>query len=109
MIFNQRVLDVTLGSKAPDGWKQKVTLKQYAKLDDRQKYYKPLYAKYRTKKIRDYDPDYGNFVSWRPIQVGIGEPIGYEYVGYIEARLIDQVLSSNVLMDRVLNKGKWTK
>lgn len=108
MMFNDKVLNLSLGMDAPAGWKQKVTLKQYAKLGDRQKYYGPLYAKYRTKKIRDYDPDYGNFVGWKPIQVGIGEPIGYKYVGYWSARLIDQINSSNVIMDRVLNKKNWT-
>lgn len=99
---------ISLTNKPPDGWKLKLSLKQYDKLDaERRKYYEPLYAKYRTKKIRDYDMDYGNFVGWKPIDVGIGEPIGYKYVGYWSARLIDQVNSSNVLMSRIMKKSKW--
>lgn len=109
MNFTDRVLDLTRG-RAPDGWPEKLDLEGYSKLDsERKKYYEPLYAKYRTKKIRDYDPDYGNFVGWRPIQVGVGDPIGYRYVGYIAARTIDQVNSSNVLMARVMNPKKWSK
>jgi hypothetical protein len=104
MNFSDRVLTTTMGPP-PKGWLEKLTLKQYAKFDDeRKKYYEPLYAKYRTKKIRDYDPDYGNFVGWRPIQVGIGDPVGYKYVGYWAARTIDQINNSNVLMKRILNK-----
>lgn len=100
---------VSFDKRAPKGWKQNVGVAEYEQLDDRQKYYEPLYAKYRTKKIRDYDPDYGNFVGWKPIQVGLGEPISYRYVGYFEARVIDQLLSSNVLMQRVMNSAKWSK
>jgi hypothetical protein len=101
---------INFAYEPPEGWKKKVTLAQYAKLGDKQKYYEPLYAKYRTKKIRDYDIDTGQFVGWRPIQVGIGDPTSYKYVGYFEARMIDQINSSNVLMDRVLNKPiKWSK
>lgn len=107
MNFSDKVL--LIGMAAPEGWKQKVTLKQYAKLGDRQKYYEPLYAKYRTKKIRDYDPDYGNFIGWRPIQVGIGDATTYKYVGYWVARTIDQLNSSNVLTERIFNKKKWSK
>lgn len=106
MNFSERVLLTTMGP-SPKGWEQNVTLKQYAKLGDRQKYYEPVYAKYRTKKIRDYD-EYDTFAGWKPIQVGIGEPISYKYMGYYAARTIDQINSSNVLMDRVLNKKKWT-
>lgn len=104
MNFSERVL--TMGMEAPEGWKQKVTLKQYAKLGDRQKYYEPLYAKYRTKKIRDYD-ECDNFAGWKPIQIGIGDPIAYEYVSYWAARTIDQLNSSNVLTERILNRKKW--
>lgn len=90
-------------NQAPEGWPQKLSLAEYAVLDDeRKRYYGPLFAKYRTKKVRDYDPDYGHFVGWRPIQVGIGDPVGYEYVGYIAAKAIDAALNSNVLMERVL-------
>lgn len=101
MDVTERVLMAT--NKAPEGWHQKVGLAEYAALDEeRKKYYNPLFAKYRTKKVRDYDPDYGHFVGWRPIQVGVGEPIGYEYVGYLPAKAIDAILNSNVLMERVL-------
>lgn len=101
---------VSFGYKAPDGWKQKLTLAQYAKIDEeKKKYYKPLYAKYRTVKHRAYDIDTGQFCGWEPHQVGIGEPIRYEYVGYWEARTIDQLMTSNVLIDRVLNKKGWNK
>lgn len=103
MIFSQRVLMVM--NKAPAGWAQKLSLRQYAKLDDeRKKYYQPTYAKYRTKKVRDYDFDTGQFVGWRPIDIGIGDPIGYKYVGYLAARAMDQINSSNVLMKRILGK-----
>jgi hypothetical protein len=102
------VIALTMGS-APEGWAERLALKGFAELDgERKKYYEPLYAKYRTKKIRDYDPDYGNFVGWRPIQIGLGEPIGYRYVGYFAARMIDDVLRSNVLMARVLSPTKRT-
>lgn len=100
---NKRI--ITSFNRAPDGWKQDLSLSEYNSLDsERRKYYAPLYAKYRTKKIRDYDPDYGNFVGWKPIQVGIGNPIGYEHVGYFAAKMIDSVNNSNVLMSRILNK-----
>lgn len=104
MNFNERVLTVTANRTPPEGWLQKLTLKQYAELNnERKKYYEPLYAKYRTKKIRDYD-EYDNFAGWKPIQIGIGNPISYEYVGYWTARTIDQINNSNVLMSRILNK-----
>jgi hypothetical protein len=109
MMFNDRVL--MIGMEAPEGWKQKLTILQYEKLDDeKKKYYKPLFAKYRTVKHRTYDFDTGQFCGWEPHQVGIGAPIGYEYVGYWAALTIDQLNSSNVLMERVLNKkSNWTK
>ncbi len=104
MNFSERI--IMANKQAPDGWKQKLSLEEYALIDaDKKKYYAPLFAKYRTKKIRDYDPDYGNFVGWRPISVGVGAPIGYEYVGYMAAKMIDNALSSNVLMSRIM-KGK---
>jgi hypothetical protein len=103
MIFNDRI-DMVM-NKAPDGWSQKLSLKQQAKLDEeRKKYYKPLFAKYRTKKVRDYDYDTGAFCGWKPIQIGIGDPVGYEYVGYFAARMIDQINSSNIIMKRVLSR-----
>lgn len=101
MIFNNRVLLIM--NKAPEGWKQKLTLKQFDKLvKDNKKYYKPLFAIYRTKKIRDYDPETGAYAGWKSVQIGVGEPIGYEYVGYFEAKLIDNLLKSNILMSRIL-------
>lgn len=103
------VIDFTMKMGLPDGWKQNLSVEEYAESGDKKKHYRPLYAKYRTKKIRDYDFDYGNFVGWKPVQVGIGEPIGYEYVGYFEAHMIDQVEKSNVLMARILNSPKkWS-
>lgn len=98
---------INFTNSAPDGWAEKLTLKQYYNLDtERKKYYEPLYAKYRTKKIRDYDVETGSFVGWRPIDIGIGEPVGYKYVGYFAARMIDNVMRSDILMSRVL--GKWS-
>lgn len=103
MNFNEVV---SFMNKAPDGWREKLSLDEYDNLDDeRKKYYEPLFAKYRTKKVRDYDLDYGNFIGWRAIKVGIGKPIGHKYVGYFAAKMIDDTLKSNVLMDRVM--GKW--
>lgn len=85
--------------------KVKLSLQEFAALEyGRGKYYAPIYAKYRTKKIRDYDLDTGDFAGWKAIQVGIGECVGYEYIGYFEARLVDSILNSNVLMKRVLKK-----
>jgi hypothetical protein len=102
MQFSERVLTATMGS-APEGWLDKLTLEQYAELDEERKpYYEPLFGRYRTKKIRDYDPDYGNFVGWRPVQVGVGDPIAYKYVGYFAAKTIDAALKSNVLASRIL-------
>lgn len=94
---------VSFLNKAPEGWLDKLNLKQYATLDEeRKKYYGLLFATYRTKKIRDYDPEDGAFVGWKPIQIGIGNPIGYKYIGYFAARMVDDVLRSNVLIDRIL-------
>lgn len=108
MLFNDLV---TFDKRAPEGWKQKLSLSQYNKLDDeKKKYYQPLYAKYKTKKRRSYDYDTGAYCGWEEYQVGIGSPTSYEYVGYFAARTIDQMLNSNVLMDRILNKPKkWDK
>lgn len=93
--------------KAPTGWPERLFLTEYSALDsERKKYYSPLYAKYRTKKIRDYDLDYGNFVGWKPIQVGVGEPVGYKYVGYVAATTIDRVMDSSVLVKRAISKPK---
>lgn len=103
MDFNSAI---SFANKAPEGWKEKLTLDEYAKLEDeRKQYYKPLFAKYRTKKVRDYDLDTGKYVGWKETQVGIGEPTGYEYVGYFTAKMIDDILNSNVLMQRIM--GKW--
>lgn len=95
--------------KAPPGYPERLSLSGYEALDDeRKRHYEPLYAKYRTKKVRDYDPDYGYFVGWKPVQVGMGEPVGYKYIGYISAKLIDLVMDSSVLTTRILNKSnKW--
>lgn len=102
---------ITSIDRAPEGWLQRLSLGEYDALDDKaRRYYEPLFARYRTKKVRDYDPDYGNFVGWRPIQVGVGEPIGYKYVGYIAAQAIDRIMDSNVLTARVLSRPKkWKK
>jgi hypothetical protein len=92
-------------NKPPKGWPETLTLTQYEKLDDeRKKYYHPTYDKYRTKKVRDYDFDTGEFVGWKPIQIGLGAVTGYEYVGYYAAKEIDAILNSNVLMQRILKK-----
>jgi hypothetical protein len=92
-------------NEPPRGWKKSVSLEEYAKLEeDRKKYYMALYAKYRPKKIRDYDPDTGSYVGWKTIQVGIGDPVGYEYIGFFEAHVVDQIFKSNILMQRVLGK-----
>lgn len=101
MQFNERIMHIM--DKPRDGSKERLSLAEYAELgDDRKRYYAPLYAKYRTKKVRDYDPDCGHFVGWRPIQVGVGEPVAYEHVGYFAARMIDSLYSSNVLTSRII-------
>lgn len=101
MQFSEQI--ILAMDRAPTGWPVKLSLRQYAKLDDeRKRYYKPLFAKYRTKKVRDYDPDCGHFVGWRPVEIGIGDPIGYKYVGYLAARVIDSIFTTNVFMQRVL-------
>lgn len=102
MYFQDRVLQFM--DRAPERWEQKLSLSEYASLEDAKKrYYKPLFDKYKTKKIRDYDPEYGYFVGWRPIQIGLGNPVAYEYVGYLSARMIDDVFRSNILMERILS------
>lgn len=107
----QGVIASTMFGKAPDGWLEKISVEDYNLLSaERSLYYGPMYAKYRAKKIRDYDPDYGYFVGWRTIQVGIGDPVGYKYHGYIGARAIDAVLRSSVLTARVMGSPKkWDK
>lgn len=102
MTFTDKISFVM--DKAPAGWKQRLSLFGYDKLDnERKQYYGPVYARYRTKKVRDYDFDTGQFCGWKPVQVGIGVPIGYKYVGYFVAREIDQINRSNILMRRVLS------
>lgn len=99
---------LTTINRPPDGWPKELSIEEYSTLGtDRRYYYQPIYAKYRTKKVRDYDPDYGNFLGWRPIEIGIGEPTGYKYVGYIAAKAIDQINSSNVLMGRILKNERY--
>ena len=102
MTFSDRVTQLT--DKPPKGWPKVITPIHYAQLDDDTKnYYGTMYSKYRTKKYRDYD-EYGGYLGWAEMQVGIGEPIGYKYHGVIIAKVVDSVLSSNVMVTRMLAK-----
>lgn len=105
MQFNARVTFLT--NKAPFGWRQDLTLAQYAALDDESKhYYGPVYAKYRTVKRRSYDYDTGAFCGWEPYEVGVGDPISYTYIGYIAAKVVKSVLASNIIATRLLARQK---
>lgn len=102
------VLRLTFGDIAPKGWKQELSFDEYEQLDNEsKKRYGFRYAKYRTKKYRDYD-ECGKFTGWMPMQVGVGKPIGYKYHGVITAHYVDSVMNSNVLMGRI-TKSKWDK
>lgn len=94
--------------KPPKGWPEKLTVTEYDALDvERKNYYSGIFAKYRTKKYRAYG-EYGEFEGWQPMQVGIGKPIAYKYHGVIMAKVIDSVLNSNILANRISgNKKKW--
>jgi hypothetical protein len=104
MTFDEIVVRTVNG--APEGWKQNLTLDEYAVLEDDQKdYYKPVYASYKTKKRREYgDCEYGerHFLGWEEYRVGVGEPISWEYVGFFGAIEINHMLASNVLTSRML-------
>lgn len=104
MIFNDRIIKMT--NKPPEGWPEKISVAEQTVLDvERKKYYSPLYAKYRQVKRREYD-ECGHFMGWEPYPVGVGEPVGYEYVGYFAAKLIDDVLNSNVMMTRIMGNRR---
>lgn len=107
MKFNQ-VVNMTLSDRPPADWPEKISVDDFNQLDNERKtYYRALYAKYRTKKVRDYDFESGDFVGWKLIQIGIGEPIGYKYHGSITAKSIQSVMNSNVLAERIIKKDKW--
>lgn len=104
MQFNERVIQ-TLTDRPPEGWPEKLFTTEYDELDDERKtYYGALYAKYRIKKYRDYG-EYGEFLGWAEMQVGLGNPIGYKYHGVITARIVQSLLNSNVLMTRLLGRS----
>lgn len=103
MEFNDRVM-ATLG---PDH-ERRLTVEEYAALpvDERPKWLAG-YAKYRTKKVRRYehcDLGHEHFLGWEPVEIGIGEPTHYYWSGVIMARAVDDLLSSNVLTQRILSR-----
>lgn len=106
MKFIDRV--TTLTEKPPKGWRDRLWPDEYEKLPDvRKRYYRAVFARYRVKKSREYD-EYGHFIGWEPYKVGVGKPIGYEYMGYIAAAAVDGVLKSNVIMSRILGQGNMS-
>jgi hypothetical protein len=107
MNFSDRVLTITMA--APEGWAQELTLDEYPTLPaERRKYYSPLFAKYRQVKRREYD-EYGHFIGWEPHPVGVGDPVGYKYIGVFAAKTLDSLLSTNVLMNRILANNRTYK
>lgn len=93
-----------MADRPPEGWEPKLSPNEYEALEaDRKNYYSPVYAKYHTKKYRDYD-DHDNYIGWASMEVGVGKPIGYKYHGVIMARVIDSVLNSSVIATRLLSK-----
>jgi hypothetical protein len=95
---------------------------KYAELSsDEQFFYDPLYKKYKTKKVRDYqDCDLGHthFMGWVEVRTPIGEPISYvrdnsltrQTMKLMKPKIVDSLLESNVLMSRILSKpDKWKK
>lgn len=98
-----------------------VTPKEYESLTDKEKYYlDPVWKEYKTKKVRDYSDcmecGHREFLGWIEEQVPVGEPYGYKKITpffpydlmkQITATHTDQVLNSNIIMQRTLN-AKWS-
>ena len=91
---------------------------KYENLSEREQYsYSPIYAKYKSKKVRYYNEceycGHREFMGWEVEKTPIGEPIGYEKINPIfpyeldrmfNDHLIDQVTRSNVFAEKILNK-----
>lgn len=106
---------ITLGI-IPKGYRKYITPEVYDELDDEhQYYYEPEYKKYRTKKVRTYSDceecGHKEFLGWEEEKVPVGEPHRYistpQLMRYGDVRrMVDNLSSSNVLMDRILSKPK---
>lgn len=104
MNFSGRVTQLT--DRPPEGWPKRISPKRYAGLNEnRQYYYSPIYAKYKTKKYREYetcDLGHSHYQGWAIKRIPIGEPVRYEYHGAIMGRVVEDVLKSSVLASRIM-------
>ena len=114
MRFNDSIL---MGYK-PSGANPFITPEQFEGLSDEDKYYyEPDYKKYRVIKVRDYSEccecGHKEFLGWVEKEIPVGEPYRYlltaQTVPYALYKMAidntrNSVNSSNVLMERVLNK-----
>lgn len=101
------------------GMRNLITPKAYKKLSENEQFfYDPVYAKYKTKKVRSYencDLGYSHFMGWVEERTPIGDPIQWARDNSMTRQMskialpkvIDSVLDSNVLMSKILNKEKW--
>lgn len=105
MNFSDRVMSIT-DPPAPKGTAQYITPKQYIALDDKaQRYYRPEWQRYITKRRREYeDCDLGHrhFMGWQEYEVGVGKPYRYCWHRPLFPEVIDSVMKSNVLMTRIM-------
>ena len=91
---------------------------KYENMSEREQYYySPVYAKYKSKKIRSYNEceccGHKEFMGWDVEKTPIGEPVGYKKIRPIlpygldralHDLFFDQVTHSNVITDKLLNK-----
>ena len=101
-------------SYKPRGYKRYLTPQEYESSDDEHKYYYVAdYLKYKNVKVREYSEcqecGHKEFIGWVTIPKPIGKP--YRYIltprvclTWIMKGQIENLNSSNILMDRVLNK-----
>ena len=99
----------------PVGTAKYITPQDFEALDNRSKMsYLPEYDTYRTKKVRGYnDCDYcghSEYIGWIEESYPVGKPYRYSWHLQIFPDMVDDILSSNVLTNRMLNDNKdWDK
>lgn len=107
MNFSRAVQSVT-DPAPPKGTPRHISPQLYAALDDKDKrYYTPEYKEWKEKRVREYeDCDLGHthFVGWTDERTPIGEPYRYRWRQPLMPAVIDTILNSNVIADKVLNK-----
>lgn len=99
--------------------KKQITPAEYDALDAEGKYgYHPIYASYKTKKVREYstcDLGYDHFMGWVDRTTPVGEPIHYKYsqpfvpysmLEYFDDRLLATSLTNTVYNNKPMNDGE---